>query len=134
VDWSWILSRVDQKINLWCNRWISRGGRLVLIKSFIEAIPVYWHLLALISKGILCPIMNLYFNYLWKGSMEYQGLHLANRRSLSKPKCMGGWGLKDGSVFGCALATKSMWVLLMQDSLWRRILIDKYISLASIVD
>jgi hypothetical protein len=30
----------------------------VLIKSVIEAIPVYWHLLANIPKGILIQIRN----------------------------------------------------------------------------
>jgi hypothetical protein len=33
-----------------------------------------------------------------------------------------------GWMFGHALATKSLWVFLTQDSLWRKILIDKYIS------
>jgi hypothetical protein len=52
-DWRWKLSRIEQRITFWCNRWISRGGRLVLIKFVLEAILVFWHTLAHIPKGIL---------------------------------------------------------------------------------
>jgi hypothetical protein len=52
---------------------------------------------------------------------------------LSKPKNSGGWGLKDIVVFGQSLAAKSLWVFLTRDSLWRHILIEKYIDPLSIV-
>ena len=61
---SWLLSKKERKNNHRCNRWISIGGRLVLIKSLIEVVPVYWHLLALIPKGILCRIRKPCFNFL----------------------------------------------------------------------
>jgi hypothetical protein len=38
---SWLLSKKERKNNHRCNRWISIGGRLVLIKSLIEAVPMY---------------------------------------------------------------------------------------------
>jgi hypothetical protein len=75
-DWGWLVSKVEKRISLWCNRWISRGGHLTLIKSVIEAIPVYWHFLANILKGILHRIRKLCCNYLWKGSFDYLGSHL----------------------------------------------------------
>jgi hypothetical protein len=64
TDWKWLFTKVEKKINLWCNRWISRGVQLVLIKFFIEAILVYWHLLAHIPKGVLNKIWKLFFNYI----------------------------------------------------------------------
>jgi hypothetical protein len=80
VDWMWLLSRIEKRVNFWCNHWISRGGRLVLIKSILEAIPVYWHLLAHIPKGILDRIKKVCFNYLWKGNCDYKGSHLKTGR------------------------------------------------------
>lgn len=74
-------------------------GRLVLIKSLLEAIPVYWHLLAGIVKGVLVRIHKLCFNYLRKGSLQYKGSHLANWSTLSKPKNLGGLGSKGFMVF-----------------------------------
>lgn len=89
-DWKWLLSRVERRINLWCNRCISRGSRLTLIKLVIEAMLDYWHLLAQIPKGILSWIRKLYFNYLWKGSTEYLGSHRINWKCLLRPKDHGG--------------------------------------------
>jgi hypothetical protein len=95
-----LVSKMERKVYHWCNWWISRGGILVLIKIVLEAIPMYWHLKTLIPKSILQGIRKICYNYLWKGSLEYKGLHLVNWCSLSKPKQPGGWGLKDKALFG----------------------------------
>jgi hypothetical protein len=41
-------------------------------------------------------------------SFDYLGSHLVNWKRLSKPKNVGGWGLKDLCTFGCSLAAKSL--------------------------
>jgi hypothetical protein len=78
ADWIWLLTKVEKRINCGAIRWISRGNRLVLIKSIIEAIPVYWHLLVKIPKNILNIINKVIFNYLWKGNIEYLGFHMVS--------------------------------------------------------
>jgi len=45
-DWKWLLNKVDHRINTWCNRHLSLGGRLTLLTSVLSAIPVYWFSLA----------------------------------------------------------------------------------------
>jgi hypothetical protein len=40
-DRGWIVFEVENNITLWCNRWISMGGCLTLIKLVIEVILVY---------------------------------------------------------------------------------------------
>jgi hypothetical protein len=100
----------------------------------LEAIHVYWHLLDGISKGVLVHIHRLCFNYLWKGSSEYLGSHLAKWKVISKHKILRGWGLKDMWSFSKALATKSLWIFLTSISLWRLILIAKYIEPNSLLD
>jgi hypothetical protein len=53
---------------------------------------------------------------------------------LSNPKLVGGWGIKNIILFGHALVEKSLWVFLSSDSLWRSILIAKYIEPGTIID
>lgn len=60
--WNRKLTKIEKRINLWCNKWVYRAGHLVLVESVIEAIPVYWHILSKIPKGILNWIQKLYFN------------------------------------------------------------------------
>jgi len=57
---------------------------------------------------ILEKIWKLCFNYLWRGSGEYMGLHLTNWKSISLPKKWGAWGLKDVHFFGKSLAARSI--------------------------
>ena len=38
---------------MWSHRWLSRASRLVLVKSVLEAIPVYWMSLSWIPKVTL---------------------------------------------------------------------------------
>ena len=37
-----MINNVERILSLWCNKWISRGGKLVMMKSVLESIPVYW--------------------------------------------------------------------------------------------
>ena len=48
----------------WSHRWLSRGGKLVLIKSVLEALPVFW-MHFWIPVGIIEKIRKLCFKFLW---------------------------------------------------------------------
>jgi hypothetical protein len=32
-DWQWLIDKFESRINHWCNKWLTLGGRLVLIKA-----------------------------------------------------------------------------------------------------
>jgi hypothetical protein len=51
-NWHWLLQKVEKKIGLWTSRWLSLGGKLVLVNSVLQNMLVYWL-------------------YLDKGSFEY---------------------------------------------------------------
>jgi hypothetical protein len=60
----WLVVKVENKINHWCNMWLLRGSRLILIKEILEAIPVYWISLACVLKGILDKIRKLRYKFI----------------------------------------------------------------------
>jgi hypothetical protein len=37
-DWQWLVGKVEKRINLWCNRLLSRAGRLILVKLVLEVL------------------------------------------------------------------------------------------------
>jgi hypothetical protein len=41
-DWGWLVAKIEKKIGLWCNQWLSLGGRLILVKSVLESQSVFW--------------------------------------------------------------------------------------------
>jgi hypothetical protein len=46
-DWGWLIAKYEKRIGHWCNRWLSLGGRFILIKAVLESQPMYWMALLL---------------------------------------------------------------------------------------
>ena len=74
------------KVQLRCNRWISRGGRLVLIKLVLKSIPIYWASTAYIPRGILNKIQKKFFSFLWIASKQVEGIPLVKWTTMSNLK------------------------------------------------
>ena len=68
ADWTWLLSKIEKKLGLWSHRWLSRVGRLVLVKVVLEAMPMYWMALIWIPRGILEKTKRICFSFIWSGS------------------------------------------------------------------
>jgi hypothetical protein len=105
-DWRWLEKKFDARISNWSHRWLSLGGRVILVKSVLESIPVYWLSLANIPKCTLNNIRRRMFNFLWTGNKLKEGVHLISWKKLAKPKKVGGWGIKNIFIFGKALSSK----------------------------
>jgi hypothetical protein len=69
-DWRWLITKVEKIIKLWCNSWLSKGGRLVLVKVVLEEILVILHSLYFIPKGVLEKIRRIIFGFLWARKKE----------------------------------------------------------------
>ena len=41
-DWDCPIAKVEKRVKNWSYRWLSKGVKLILVKSILEAIPVYW--------------------------------------------------------------------------------------------
>jgi len=67
VDSLWLMGKLEKRLHLWSHRWLSRDGRLVIVKYVVEAIPVYWMSLSWIPKGILEATRCICFKFLWSG-------------------------------------------------------------------
>jgi len=67
VEWTWFIAKVEKRLQVWYHKYLSRAGRLILIKAVIEATPVYWMTLAWIPKGILSRLQSICGRFLWKG-------------------------------------------------------------------
>jgi hypothetical protein len=128
TDWNWLLIKFEKRIAHWCNRWLTLGGRFILLKSVLEGQEVYWMALATIPHSILNKIRQLMFSFLWTGSNKNHSLHLCRWDIIAKPKAVGGWGLHNLSLFKQALAKKTLWRVLTQDGIWHRIIYGKYIT------
>ena len=67
-DWYWLVSKFEKRISHWTNKLLSIGGRLVLIRSVLSSIPVFWLALFPIAFSILDKLRKLIFTFLWGSS------------------------------------------------------------------
>jgi hypothetical protein len=105
TDWKWVIKKVDKRLGLWCNRWLSMGGRVVL--AVLNAILFYLLSLTNISKFMLNEIKERLFDFLWVGRKKSYVFHLVKWEVLAHPYNYGGWDLKNVLCFS-ALATKTL--------------------------
>ena len=127
-DLNWLLAKLEVRVNTWCNRWLSREGRLILVKMVLEAIQVYWMALAWIPKSILNKTKRIYSNFLWTGKKDQRVLPWVKWDQIARPKGLGGWGLKKLLLFEKSLAAKVGWRLISTHSIWTEVIIHKYIA------
>eukprot|EP00253_Pinus_taeda_P031439 PITA_31439 len=134
AGWGRLVSKIEKKISCWYFRYLSRAGRLTLIKSVLEATPVFWMALAWILRNILAKIQRLCNRYLWAGNEEKRTFAWIAWNKIALPKKWGGWGLKDLASFANSLAAKMGWALLTSHSLWTDISYHKYIWPLNTID
>ena len=93
-DWRWILKIVENKIGHWTHKFLSLGGRLILIRSILSGIHVYWFSLARFPSSILNKLRKCLFTFLWDGTPNKHKLDIVDWKSLSRPFSLGGWNKK----------------------------------------
>ena len=111
-DWIWLIHLFKRKIKNWTYRYLSLGGRVVLIRAVLTGLAVYWFALARCPKSILITLCKLIYNFLWGSSGDHGLSHLVSWESLALPIEFGGWDIKNLEWFGISLRLKSLWLLL----------------------
>lgn len=106
---SFCLSGVDWS---WCPR-------------FFKENPVYWMSLFTLPQSSLDKIRGKLFNFLWVGNLAGDKWHLASWKSLSLPRALCGWGIKNLGVFNAALYAKSLWRSFFSTGLWGKVVKEK---------
>lgn len=83
-DWRWLITKLEKRINLWLLKYLSLGGRLIMLKAVLSSLPAYWALLAKIPQVVLRKLNSLMFQFLWSGNLDGGHYHLSNWISLEQ--------------------------------------------------
>lgn len=125
--WNPIIERVQKRLIGWKANYLSKSGRLTLLKTALGNIPVYYMLLLNIPKVVASRIERLQREFLWRGGEEVAGLHLVAWDKVCSPKSKGGFGLRHIVDMNIALLCKWLWRLGSdEDWLWKRVVMEKY--------
>ena len=128
-----MIQKFENRILHWSHKYLSLGGRLILVQAILSSLPVYWLGLAPIPVSVLKKIRSLTFAFLWGSTRDKHRYHLTNWIHLSWPKEKDGWGIKNLHWFSIALRLKNFLMVLQNNGLWHQVLICKYLKNHSVV-
>ncbi|KAL9670862.1 hypothetical protein QQ045_008421 [Rhodiola kirilowii] len=130
-----IVDKVWRKVKDWKCRLLSAGGREVLVKAVIQAIPTYMMSVYFFPRKIIAEINKLMLQFWWDKKGSGKGINWVSQNTMQKKKCEGGLGLKDLTVFNEAMLLKIAWRIVKQPELiLSRVLLAKYCNGGSIID
>ena len=65
-DWQPVFEKVETRLGGWRARLISRGGRLILLKAVLAAIPIYYMSIFTMPVGVRRLLEKIMRSFLWR--------------------------------------------------------------------
>jgi hypothetical protein len=125
--WNPILEKIERRLAGWKKLFLSKGGRITLLKSTLASLPTYYLSLFTIPKHVAARIEKLQRNFLWGGWGDDFKHHLVSWDIVCSPLAQGGLGVRRVEVFNRALMGKWLWKFGREEShLWHRVIVAKY--------
>ena len=121
--WNSILERMERRLTSWKQLYLSKGGKITLIKSTLSSLPTYFLSLFPIPVDIAIRIERLRTNFLWGGIDESPKFLLVKRAQVCSPLQSSSLGIRNLRAFNQALLGKWLWRYGRESThLWRRLL------------
>ncbi|XP_059301777.1 uncharacterized protein LOC132053678 [Lycium ferocissimum] len=121
-----IMSRVLSKINGWHTRFLSSGGKSVLIRHVLLELPI--HMLAAVHppKSVMNQMEKMLNKFFWGGSEEKNNYHWSSWDNMCYPYEEGGAKFRKFRTLVMLLPPNKGWRTKRGQSLWKDFLLNKY--------
>ena len=83
--WNPVLERVEKRLASWKRLYLSKGGKITLIKSTLSSIPTYFLSLFPIPAKVANQLEKFQRDFLWCGLVEKPKFHLVNWSHICAP-------------------------------------------------
>jgi len=126
-SWRTLIEKIESRLNLWTHRSLNLASRVVLIKSVLQAMPLYLFSILAAPKWVLKRIRQLQRSFLWGGSATNRKWALVKWPTVCQPKEKGGIGLRDLEHSNSIMSAKIWWHWVTNpEKPWARIWTAKY--------
>ena len=121
--WDSIEERFKRKLAVWKKHYLSKGGRLVLLKSTLSNLPIYFMSLFVIPRKVRIKLERIQKDFLWGDLGDKSKIHLVKWSNVCKAKNFGGLGIRRLQCLNQAFLGKWLWRFSVErESLWRKII------------
>ena len=116
-----------RRLALWKRHYLSKGGRITLIKSTLASIPIYQMSIFRMPKSVVKRLEKLQRDFLWGGGSTGRKIHLINWEAVCTQKEKGGLGIRRIGLLNKALLGKWIWRFAFEkDVLWKKVIKVKH--------
>ncbi|KAL8143992.1 hypothetical protein V2J09_017024 [Rumex salicifolius] len=123
-----IIQKMKARLAGWKGKLLSRAGRVTLANSVLTSIPVYTMATLPLPIAVCDDIDRISRDFIWGSSLGERRMHLVGWDEISKPKHVGGLGVRRMLEVNLALNGKLAWRFLNGcGGLWTEVLRAKYI-------
>ncbi|XP_060170402.1 uncharacterized protein LOC132601318 [Lycium barbarum] len=128
-----LVSKVQIKTGGWQSKFLSFGGKYLIISHILQSQTFY--LLAALTppKGIISQIEMYFSNFFWGEKDTKKKHHWSSWKNLSFPYSEGGVGFKKLKDYCNTFAAKRWWRLRTEDNLWTKFLKAKYCPRSNLI-
>ena len=110
--WDEFLSKIKSKIKSWGGQWLTKAGKINLVKSVLSSLPIYQASFLLAPKMITERVSKLIHDFLWQGGKGSQRkFHLVKWDIVKIPLTEGGLQVRDPGLINLEMGGKFFWKL-----------------------
>lgn len=107
--WAPMMKKIAKRLEWWKKSCLSKGGRLVMIRVILSAIPALFLSLFRVLVALAQFIEAKMRNFLWEGMSEDSQCHLVPWEVVVKPKIKGGLEIGNIMLKNQSLVAKWLW-------------------------
>jgi hypothetical protein len=123
-SWSSVVEVIKNLLSSWKAKHLSIGGRVILIKSVLENLPIYYFSLYKAPMAVIEKIEAIMRRFLWSGSSVEKKINWVAWDTLTSTKNKGGLGLSKLQHVNDALLLKWTWRFKIEDqSMWKKVML-----------
>jgi len=132
--WQPLIDRIKSRLSGLKSKNLSLGGRLVLLKSVLSSLPVYFLSFFKAPACIISSIESIFNCFFLGGCEEVRKIYWINWDTICSKKEDGGLGVWRIQEFNLALLGKWCWRMRVENrSLWYRVLAGRYGDIRGII-
>ncbi|RVW47335.1 putative ribonuclease H protein [Vitis vinifera] len=125
--WDGIEERFRKKLAMWKRQYISKGGRITLVRSTLANLPIYFMSIFQMPRVVRIRLEKIQRDFLWGGGALVQKPHLVKWSIVCLDKRSGGLRVKNLRAFNRALLGKWVWRFANErKALWNQVIRGKY--------
>ncbi|XP_058783674.1 uncharacterized protein LOC131658394 [Vicia villosa] len=127
ATWKDVIKDTRRRLDKWRGGFLSIGGRVVLINSVLNAIPLYSLSFYQAPKKVIKEIRSIQISFLWKGVEGGRGINWVSWHNVCKLREEGGLGIRDVDCMNVSLLMKWKWRICTEaNAIWSNLLIHRY--------